>query len=86
MAADEDDLTAFAEQIGALGVEDLLLSSVSTFLAVGQAKLDRNELADARKAIDAAVALLPHLPEEARRALQPSLAGLQVVYAAAASP
>jgi hypothetical protein len=76
----------FAEQIGALEVDSLLFSSVSTFLTVGQAKLDRGELADARKAIDAAVMLLSQLPEEARRSLQPAVAQLQVAYAGAASP
>ena len=80
-----DDLQAFAEQIGALPVDGLLLSTVSTFLTVGQAKLDRRELAEARKAIEAALALLPQLPEEPRRALEPGLAQLQVAYATAAS-
>ena len=80
-----EELRAVAEQIGGLGVDDLLLSAVSTFLTVGQAKLAREELADARKAIDAAAALLPHVPEDARRALQPALAELQVAYASAAS-
>jgi hypothetical protein len=77
-----DELGAFAEQIGALAVDDLLLSTVSTFLTVAQAKLDRQELADAKKAIDAALALLPQLPDELRRALEPALAQLQVAYAA----
>ncbi len=80
-----EELSAFASQIGSLEVRDLVLSAVSTFLTVGQAKLDRAELADARKAIDVAVALLPQLEDEARRALEPALAQLQVAYAAAAS-
>jgi hypothetical protein len=89
LAADDgptaEELQAFADQIGALAVDTLVLSSVSTFLTVGQAKLDRAELADAKKAIDAALALLPQVPEEGRRALEPALAQLQVAYAAAAS-
>ena len=79
-----EELSAFAEQIGALSVDDLLLSTVSTFLTVGQAKLDRGELADARKAIDAALALMPQLADDPRRALEPAVAQLQVAYAAAA--
>ena len=90
MVADEDlptpeELQAFAEQIGTLSVDDLLLSSASTFLTVGQAKLERGELADARKAIDAALGLLPQLADEARRALEPAVTQLHVAYATAAS-
>jgi hypothetical protein len=80
-----DELSAFAEQMGALQVDGLVLSAVSTFLAVGQAKVERGELAEARKSIEAALALLPHLSEEGCRALEPGLAQLQVAYATAAS-
>ena len=82
LGADPSD---FAEQIGALEVDGLLLSACSTFLTVGQAKVERGELAEAKKAIDAAVTLLPQLAEEARRALEPAVAELQVAYATAAS-
>ncbi len=78
-----------AEQLAALKVEDFLVSSASTLVAIAFGKLDVGKPEEARLAIEALRALLPVLEpavaEQTRRDLQQALANLQLAYAAAVS-
>jgi hypothetical protein len=79
----ELDLGALHEQLAALDVMDLLLSSASTIASIAYAKLEHDELDQARTAIDALGSLLPHLRGEAAGDLGRVLVELQVAYAGA---
>ncbi len=80
------------EQIKRLRVSDVLLSSVTTFVQLGFAKLGESsrDLEQARLAIEGVRALVPVLqgtvPAEVLRDLQQALANLQLAYAEAAEP
>jgi hypothetical protein len=80
-----EELAALQEQLAALSIHDFLLSAASTVASLGFAKLERRDLAEAKRAIDALASLLPHLEGEPRQELQLALSRLQVEYATAAS-
>ncbi len=78
-----------ADQLAAFKVDDFLVSSASTLVAIAFGKLDVGKPEEAQLAIEALRALLPVLgpaaPEQTRRDLQQALANLQLAYAAAVS-
>lgn len=86
--ADEEqavDIEALQEQLASFAVEQFLVSAASTIASLAFAKLERGDLAQARKAIDALASLLPHLEGELAGDLALALTRLQVAYAEAAS-
>src|SRR5947208_1628186 len=83
-------LTAqLAEQIKALKVSDLLLSTVSTLGQLAYVKVDARQLDEARLAIDSMASLLPsiegHVDEQLLRDLNQLLASVRLSYAGATS-
>jgi len=80
-----EELQALQEQFASLGVEEFLVSAASTLASLAYAKLERGELAEAQKAIDAFAALAPHVGGDLGGELRLALTGLQVAYAEAAS-
>lgn len=83
--ADELDEDAMAEQVASFDVEQFLVAAASTLASLAFAKLEKGELAQAKKAIDALAALVPHVAGELKRDLEQALANLQVAYAGAVS-
>ena len=84
--ADDPTAEQLAEQLGSFDVEPFLVSMASTVASLAFAKLDKGDLPQARKAIDALTSLLPHIEGELKGDLQTALTQLQVAYAAAATP
>jgi hypothetical protein len=90
-AADVSDQTLddVVEQLRTMNVGQFVLSSVSTLVSIGYAKLQAGELEEARGAIDAVRALLPvlegRMEESLRRDFEQALANLQIAYADAAA-
>ena len=80
----EVDIEALQQQLAAFAVEDFLISAASTLASLAFAKLEREDLPQAKKAIDALGALTPHLEGELAGELRRTLANLQVAYAEAA--
>jgi hypothetical protein len=80
-----EELQALQEQLASLAIEDFLISAASTIASLAYAKLERGDLAEAKKGIDALASLVPHLGDAFRRDLSATLANLQVAYANAAS-
>ncbi len=78
-----------AEQIKALKVSDLLLSTVSTLGQLAYVKVDAKQLDEARLAIDSISALLPrlegHVDEQLLRDFNQLLADVRLSYADASS-
>jgi len=74
-----------AEQLGSFEVEPFLVSVASTTASLAFAKLDKGDLPQAKKAIDALQSLIGHIEGDLRPDLQSALTQLQVAYAAAAS-
>ena len=83
---EEIDLGALQEQLGAMQVEHFVVSAATTLASLGFAKLERGELGEARKAIDALAALVPQVEGELGRDLAQALTQLQVAYAGTANP
>jgi hypothetical protein len=81
----EVDMEALQEQLASFAVEQFLVSAASTIASLAYAKLERGDLPQAKKAIDALAALLPHLEGELADDLALALTRLQVAYAEAAS-
>jgi hypothetical protein len=81
----EVDIEALQQQLAAFAVEDFLTSAASTLASLAVAKLERDDLPQAKKAIDALGSLAPHLEGELAGELQRTLTNLQVAYAQAAS-
>jgi hypothetical protein len=81
---EEIDVEALQEQLASFSVEQFLISAASTIASLAYAKLERQDLADARKAIDALAALVPLLEGELADDLALALTRLQVAYAEAA--
>jgi hypothetical protein len=85
----EDDVSAkqLADQIRALKVPELLISTVATLGQLAYVKLEAKELDDARLAIDAVGALTPlledHADPEMLRQLKQLLADVRISFAAA---
>ena len=80
-----EEVEALQEQLAAFSVDQFVLSAASTIASLAFAKLEKGDLPEAKKAIDALQSLLPHVQGELRGELQQALTGLQVAYAAAAS-
>jgi hypothetical protein len=80
------DIEALQQQLAAFAVEDFVLSAASTLASLAYAKLEREDLPQAKKAIDALAALAPHVEGEAAVELGRALTSLQVAYAGAANP
>jgi hypothetical protein len=81
----EIDMEALQEQLASFSVEQFLISAASTIASLAYAKLERDDLPQARKAIDALAALAPLLEGELAADLGLALTKLQVAYAEAAS-
>ena len=81
----EVDIEALQEQLASFSVDQFLLSASSTIASLAFAKLEREDLPQAKKAIDALAALLPHVEGELAADLGRALTQLQVAYAGAAS-
>ena len=89
MAEPEPTGEQLAEQIRALKISDLVLSTVSTLGQLTYVKIEANELDEARLAIDAIAALLPVLDGRADAQLVRDfvqlLANVRLSYASAVS-
>jgi len=81
---EEIDVEALQEQLASFSVEQFLISAASTIASLAYAKLERQDLADARKAINALGALVPLLEGELADDLALALTRLQVAYAGVA--
>jgi hypothetical protein len=81
----EIDIEAMQAQLAAFAVEQFLISAASTLASLAFAKLERGDLPQAKKAIDALASLAPHLEGELGVELGRALTNLQVAYAEAAS-
>ena len=81
----EIDIEALQDQLASFSVEQFLISASSTIASLAFAKLEREDLPQAKKAIDALAALVPHLEGELAADLARALTQLQVAYASAAS-
>jgi hypothetical protein len=82
-AEPEIDIEAWQEQLASFSVEQFLISAASTIASLAYAKLERDDLPQARKAIDALAALAPLLEGELAADLGQALTKLQVAYAEA---
>ena len=80
-----EELEALQQQLASLAIEDFLVSAASTIASLTFAKLERGDLAEAKKGIDALASLVPHLGGDFGRDLSAALTNLQVAYATAAS-
>jgi hypothetical protein len=77
------DAAALQEQLAAFEVEQFVVSAASTIASLAYAKLDRRDIPQARKAIDALAALVPLVEGELAPDLVRVLANLQLAYAEA---
>ena len=84
-ASEEPRLDEIQAMLAALPVESVIASAASTLHGIAAAKLERGDLEQARKGIDALAALVSHLETESGQELRLALAKLQVAYAAAAA-
>jgi hypothetical protein len=80
-----EELEELQQQLATFSVDQFLLSAASTIASLAFAKLERGDLPQARKAIDALASLVPHVEGELRGDLEQALTRLQVAYAQAAS-
>jgi hypothetical protein len=80
----EDELRRLQEQLASLTVADFVVSAASTLASLAAAKLEAEDLAQAKQAIDTLASLLPHVEGELAGELQAALASLQVAFAQAA--
>jgi hypothetical protein len=80
-----EELEELQEQLASFSVEQFLVSAASTIASLAYAKLERGDLAQAKKAIDAFQSLVPHLEGALADDLKLALSRLQVAYAEAAS-
>ncbi len=83
---DEIDVEALQAQLAAFSVEQFLVSAASTIASLAYAKLERRNFEEARKAIDALAALVPHLEGELADDLALALTRLQLAYSDAVNP
>jgi hypothetical protein len=81
----EVDIEALQEQLASFSVEQFLVSAASTIASLAYAKIESEDLEQARKAIDALGALVPHLEGPLADDLARALTSLQLAYADAAS-
>jgi hypothetical protein len=89
VAEQEPTPEQIAEQIRALKISDVVLSTVSTLGQLTYVKIQAEELDDARLAIDAIAALVPllegHVDAQLVRDYAQLLANVRLAYASAAS-
>jgi len=78
-------MEALQEQLAAFQVEQFVLSAASTLASLAFAKLEREDLPQAKKAIDALADLVPHVEGEVGGDIRVALTNLQVAYAEAAA-
>lgn len=83
---DDLDVEALQAQLASLSVGQFLVSAASTIASLAYAKLERNDLDEARKAIDALAALVPHLEGELADDLALALTRLQIAYSKVVNP
>jgi hypothetical protein len=76
-----EELEALQEQLASFSVDQFLISAASTIASLAYAKLEREDLLQAKTAIDALQSLLPHVAGPLQADLQQALTGLQVAYA-----
>jgi hypothetical protein len=81
----EVDMEALQEQLASFSVEQFLVSAASTIASLAYAKIESEDLEQARKAIDALGALVPHLEGPLADDLARALTSLQLAYSDAAS-
>jgi hypothetical protein len=81
-----EELEQLQQQLASFSVEQFLVSTASTLASLAYAKLDRGELEQAKKAIDALGDLVPHLEGELAADLRLALSRLQVAFVESASP
>ena len=81
----EEDLASLEEQLASFDVDQFVLSAASTLATLAHAKLEKGDLPQAKKAIDALAVLAPLVPDELGNALKGALTDLQVAYASNAS-
>ena len=79
------DIEALQQQLAGFQVEQFVLSAASTLASLAFAKLEREDLPQARKAIDALAALAPHVEGAVAGDIRMALTNLQVAYAEAAA-
>jgi hypothetical protein len=79
------DMEALQEQLAAFDVEQFVVSAASTIASLAYAKLEKADLPQARKAIDALAALVPLVQGDLAPDLGQALANLQLAYAEASS-
>lgn len=84
--AEEPDAESLARELASLEVEQFVVAAASTLVSLAHAKLEGGDLAQARKAIDTLVSLVPHVAGGLRGDLDRALANLQVGYATATRP
>jgi Zn-dependent protease with chaperone function len=80
-----EELEELQRQLADFGVDQLLASAASTVASLAYAKLERQDLPQAKKAIDALASLVPHVEGELAGDLKLALSRLQVAYADAVS-
>jgi len=79
------DIEALQQQLAGFQVEQFVLSAASTLASLAFAKLEREDLPQAKKAIDALAALAPHVEGAVAADIRMALTNLQVAYAEAAA-
>jgi hypothetical protein len=79
----ELDAEALAAQLAAFDVDEFLVATASSLASLAFAKLEQADLGQAKSAIDALGALVPHVGGELKGDLERALASLQVAYATA---
>ena len=80
-----EELEELQQQLASFDVEQFIVSAASTIASLAYAKLEREDLPQAKKAIDALASLVPHVEGELAGDLKLALSRLQVAYADAAS-
>jgi hypothetical protein len=83
--AEEVDPDAMAEQLAGFDVDQFLVAAASTLASLAYAKLEQEDLGQAKQAIDVLAALIPHISGELKPDLERALTSLQVAFATAAS-
>jgi hypothetical protein len=72
-----------ADDLASIGVEEFLVSAAMGLASLGYARLETEDLTEAKLAIDALQSLLPHISGETHTDLQQALTGLQVAFVSA---
>jgi hypothetical protein len=80
-----EEVAAFQEQLASFSVEQFLVSAASTVASLAYAKLEKGDLAEAKKAIDALADLVEHVEGELADELRLVLSRLQLAFVDATS-